>query len=84
MILNKKEELDDNQAYYDILKKGVTENYRKYYIELTIYESEKIQCKNIKQIDFYKQYFIIYLLNNHSRLYKYDLIEKFHLIYMGD
>lgn len=85
MILNRMEDLQENQAFYDLFKKGIVENQNEYYIRISSkhdYEKDYHQISDIKEIKFYHKYMIFHLNNNDSHLFRYDDIEEFHLTYM--
>ena len=51
MIVNRMEDLQENQAFYDLFKKGIVENQDKYYIRISSkhdYEKYYHQLMDIK------------------------------------
>ena len=88
MILNKISDLRENQCYYTMLKKGITENYKRYLLNIhhliTPYKAREltVRCEDIKQIDFHSEAMIIYL-HKDSVLLKYEDLKYFKLLYKG-
>lgn len=82
MILNKQEDLEENQCFYDLFKKGVTENYKRYCIllKLTYTGNKKYWLENIKEIKFYHQSLIIHSTLGDSILLKYEDIKELQLV----
>lgn len=90
MILNKISNLGENQAYYDFFKKGITENYKKYILELTIVLSQEnikhltVKCEKIKQIDFHPESIIIFSTDGNSALLNYTSVKYLKLLHIKE
>lgn len=87
MILNKIEDLQENQVFYDILNKGIRENYRRYLVEAEIIKGQDIykwmvHCSDVREIRFYWQYMIFHYTNGNSRILRYAALVDFKLTYL--
>ena len=62
MILDKKEDLKENQAFYDVFIKGMDKTQNQYLIEIK-YDGEirSFYCAEVDTINFYKEF--IYLIS---------------------
>ncbi len=88
MILNKIEDLQENQAFYDLMNKGIRENYKEYLIEAEIINNHDItkwtvHCSDVREIKFYWKYMIFHYNSGHSRLIRYTALIDFKLTYLG-
>ena len=87
MILNRVEDLQENQAFYDMMEKGIRENYKKYVIEAGIDDGYGIvkltlNCSGLSEIKFYWKYMIFHYNNGNSKLIRYTQLVDFKLIYL--
>ena len=81
MILDKKEDLKENQAFYDVFIKGMDKTQNQYLIEIK-YDGEirSFYCAEVDTINFYKEFITLKVMLGTTFLFRVDNIQEMGLV----
>ncbi|MBQ6219968.1 MAG: hypothetical protein IJH63_00635 [Methanobrevibacter sp.] len=81
MILDKKEDLKENQAFYDVLINGMDKNQNQYLIKIK-YDDEirSFYCADVHTIKFYKEFITLKVNLGNTFLFRVDNIQEMALV----
>lgn len=81
MMLDKKEDLKENQAFYDVFIKGMDKTQNQYLIEIK-YDGEirSFNCVEVDNIKFYKEFITLKVMLGTTFLFRVDNIQEITLV----